>query len=393
MTRKITAAQRRARLGARHLLAPSHRVDSVVEAANAVLALHATDPATVFLSAWARMRSPDLGVMTRELFEDMERLLCMRRTMFVMSPDVAPAVWSSTARTIAAREHVSLAKYLHEGGGWDAKWLSQAHDAVREVLAERGQATAAELSAAVPQLREKVLVAAGKPYETVQNVCSRVLRALAVDGAIRRTAPRGSWTSNQFGWQLAPPQAPEPPAAEARAELVRRWLERFGPGTLEDVKWWTGWGLGDTRKALQAAGAEVVLLDEGEGFAIRHELDDSGEVETETWVALLPALDPTPMGWKHRDWYLPQAHRAALFDSTGNVGPTVWRDGQVIGGWAQRKDGTIGVRLFDKQPRAVLKAVNTEAERLRAWIGGVRFLPRFRTPLEREIASDNEFPH
>ena len=39
------------------------------------------------------------------------------------------------------------------------------------------------------------------------------------------------------------------------------------------------------------------------------------------WVALLPALDPTPMGWYGRDWYLEPGHRAALFDRTGNVGP------------------------------------------------------------------------
>ncbi|MCP3804443.1 winged helix DNA-binding domain-containing protein [Allokutzneria sp. A3M-2-11 16] len=383
MTRKITAQQRRARIGARHLLAPSRRVDTVTEAADAVVALHATDPATVFLSAWARMRFADLNAMTDELFEGMERLLCMRRTMFVVSAAVAPAVWSSTARTIAAKQQTLLLKYLAEGGGWDAKWLAGTHDAVLSVLRERGEATAAELSAEIPQLREKVVVAAGKPYEAVQNVCSRVLRGLSVEGVIRRTAPRGSWTSNQFGWTLATPH-PEPPAAEAKAELVRRWLERFGPGTLEDIKWWTGWGLGETRKALAAIGAEVVALDEGEGFDL-----PCDPVETEEWVALLPALDPTPMGWKHRDWYLPDAYRAALFDTYGNVGPTVWCDGEVIGGWAQRGDGAIGVRLFGEQPRSVVRAVEAEVERLRAWIGDVRFVPRFRTPLEREITSDS----
>ncbi|MFB9904051.1 winged helix DNA-binding domain-containing protein [Allokutzneria oryzae] len=385
MTRKITAQQRRARIGARHLLAPSRRAGTVSEAADSVVALHATDPATVFLSAWARMSSADLGAMTEELFDErMERLLCMRRTMFVVSSAVAPAVWSSTARTIAAKQHALLLKYLDEGGGWDEKWLAQAHEAALAVLRERGEATAAELSSEVPQLREKVVVAAGKPYESTQTVCSRVLRGLSVDGLIRRTAPRGSWTSNQFGWALATP-VQEPPAAEAKAELVRRWLERFGPGTVEDITWWTGWGLRDTRTALAATGAEVVALDEGEGYALP---DCSEPEETEAWVALLPALDPTPMGWKHRDWYLPDAYRAALFDTSGNVGPTVWRDGEVIGGWAQLKDGTIGVRLFGKQPRAVVRAVDAKAELLRAWIGDVRFVPRFRTPLEREITSD-----
>ena len=34
------------------------------------------------------------------------------------------------------------------------------------------------------------------------------------------------------------------PADAARAELVRRWLTTFGPGTTGDIKWWTGWTVG-----------------------------------------------------------------------------------------------------------------------------------------------------
>jgi len=45
--------ERRARLGARHRLA-SH-VATVEEAAQAVVGLHSSDPATVYLSSWARV--------------------------------------------------------------------------------------------------------------------------------------------------------------------------------------------------------------------------------------------------------------------------------------------------------------------------------------------------
>ena len=47
------------------------------------------------------------------------------------------------------------------------------------------------------------------------------------------------------------------------------------------------------------------------------------------WAALLPALDPTVMGWLDRGWFLGD-HEKALFDRTGNVGPTVWLDGRVV---------------------------------------------------------------
>ncbi len=52
------------------------------------------------------------------------------------------------------------------------------------------------------------------------------------------------------------------------------------------------------------------------------------------------------MGWQARDWFLGE-HRAALFDRTGNIGPTVWWEGRVVGGWAQRASGEIVLRLLE----------------------------------------------
>jgi hypothetical protein len=122
------------------------------------------------------------------------------------------------------------------------------------------------------------------------------------------------------------------------------------------VKRWTGWNLGDVRRALAAVGAVTIELDGGAiGHVLPGDLDELAEpAEPEPLASLLPALDPTPMGWQARDWYLPQAHRAELFDRTGNVGPTVWWAGEVGGGWAQRADGEIVWRLLaDVGPQRV----------------------------------------
>jgi hypothetical protein len=91
------------------------------------------------------------------------------------------------------------------------------------------------------------------------------------------------------------------------------------------------------------------------------------------------------MGWMARDWYL-GAHRERLFDRSGNIGPTVWCDGRIVGGWAQRKDGDIAFALLEDPGSEAAAAIGGEAERLRDWIGDVRVTPRFRTPLERELA-------
>jgi hypothetical protein len=58
-----------------------------------------------------------------------------------------------------------------------------------------------------------------------------------------------------------------------------------------------------------------------------------------------------------------------------------------VGGWAQRKDGEIAVRLLEDVGAEAAAAIAAEAQRLREWIGpGTTVTPRFRTPLERELS-------
>jgi hypothetical protein len=92
------------------------------------------------------------------------------------------------------------------------------------------------------------------------------------------------------------------------------------------------------------------------------------------------------MGWQDRSWYL-GPHAPHLFDRSGNIGPTVWSDGHIVGGWAQRPDGEIAFRLLEDVGRATTTAIEAEAARLGSWIGPSRVIPRFRTPLERELSS------
>jgi len=103
-------------------------------------------------------------------------------------------------------------------------------------------------------------------------------------------------------------------------------------------------------------------------------------------ASLLPALDPTPMGWQARDWFL-GAHRDALFDRTGNIGPTAWWDGRVVGGWAQRPSGEVVFRLLEDAGADAGAAVAAAAARLESWLGPSRVTPRFRTPLERALVA------
>ena len=103
---RIGVGERRARLAVRHHVAPGKRVTSAVEAARDVVCLHASDPATVYLSAWARMTDTTIEAVERALYEDrlLVRMLAMRRTMFVVPVEDAPILHAAASVAVARRE-------------------------------------------------------------------------------------------------------------------------------------------------------------------------------------------------------------------------------------------------------------------------------------------------
>lgn len=387
----IGADQRRALLTHRQLghRPPTAGIPALVDD---LIALHATDPATVYLSVVARRPATTADELGESLYRrrDLVRMMGMRRTMFVVTRALAPIVQHAAADAVAARLRRGLVADLAPVVAGPDRWLAELQEAVVDRLVTDGDAAAADLARAEPRLATRVGDPDGR-YGTVA-ITNRVLTLLAAQGRIVRGQPGGSWTGSRYRWSTMtrwfPDGQPRLDLHVAQAELVRRYVARFGPVTEADVAWWTGWTLADTRRALRAVGPVEVALDgDRVGHLLEHP-DALGDLDPpdENRVMLLPALDPTPMGWKDRDWYLDADLRTALFDRSGNIGPSVWCAGRIVGGWGQRPDGSVTSRLLRDVGADARRAVRDEADRLTGWLAGTRVTPKFRTPLERELA-------
>ena len=202
----------------------------------------------------------DVGRIEHALYTErsLVRLLGMRRTMFVVPAELVPVIQAGCAKAVAAAQRRRYERLLAEAGLGDGPWLREIEDATARALAARGEATGAQLAADEPRLRSQLVMAAGKPYEARQSITSWVLLLLAADGRIVRGRPAGSWLSTQWRWAPAgawlPEGVPDLPPERARVELARRWLAAFGPGTVADLRWWTGWPASHVRQALAAIG-------------------------------------------------------------------------------------------------------------------------------------------
>ena len=110
--------ERRARLGTRHLLAGGRKATSLADAAAAMVVLHATDPASVFLEARARMTDSSPETIERELHDEptVLRMLAMRRTLFLVPLDDVPIVHAAGSGDVARRERPRTLQILADGG-------------------------------------------------------------------------------------------------------------------------------------------------------------------------------------------------------------------------------------------------------------------------------------
>lgn len=386
----ISDDQRRARAVVRHHLGRTG-AGTIADVVRDVVALHATDPATVLLSVWARL--PGFAVDDFEVanYDDRSvvRLVAMRRTVWVVPTEAVPAFDAGAGAAVAAAERRKLERLVAEQvpGVDPAAWLGAIADDVLAHLDRVGEAAASELTKAVPGLATKFTLSAGKPYEGTVGLSSRLLFQLAAEGRLIRGRPLGSWLSTQYRWSRTEAWLGGPiermEAAAGRTELARRWLAAFGPATADDVMWWMGWTRGHTTAALAEVGPVEVDLDDGSVGLVLAGDEDAVDAPTPS-VALLPCLDPTAMGWKQRAWQY-GAHVSRLFDRNGNVGPSIWWDGRVVGAWAHAPDGTVRTELLEDVGAEATTAVETEAARLATWLGDVRVVARFPGPITKEL--------
>jgi Winged helix DNA-binding domain len=388
--RLVTDEERRARLGVRHALGWSASVGSPEEAARAVVCLHATDPPSVHLSCWARVDDVGVEDVERALYDtrSLVRQQAMRETLFVFPRDLVPAVWGSAAARVATAYRRRLVRDLERWGpaddGHGAAWLAAAEDAVLACLADGVRRSSKQIREEVPEAGGVIEQAPGKSWGGRIAIAPRVLTQLSLDGAVARAGNAGAWymsrptwTTTQAWWGQVVPDALT--ARQGYAELVGRWLWSYGPGTVEDIAWWLGATKTVVRTALDDIGAQKVSLYDGSvGWLRADDLDQVGAAEP--WVALLPLLDPTVMGWKGRAFYL-GAHAPQLFDSAGNAGTTAWVDGRVVGAWVQDPDGVVQLRLLDEDVSPTAhEALVAEARRLTGWLDGQRVFTVYPSP-------------
>jgi hypothetical protein len=378
-----TDAHRRARIGRRHGLHADHRYDDMLSATTAMTALHATEPATPHLTLSARVGGLTVKDVETALYDAraVVKPMAMRRTLFVVTRDLLPAVAGSAGRRVADAERKRLAKDAAVDSAWIAAACAQVVDRLGGV-----ELSTRDLRDALPDLAHTFTAAPGSKWSAEVPVMARVLTILGASGEVVRAHNAASWRVSRPLWTaMASWLGHELTPADSHAgyaELVRHWLWTFGPGTEADLVWWLGATKAAVRAALSDVGAIPVTLDGGStGWVLPDDTEDLEAPASEPpWVALLPVLDPTTMGWRDRAFYIDTAHTPYLFDRAGNGGTTIWVNGRIVGCWAQDEHERVRLILMEPVSKAVQRMLDTEAARLDEFLGGEHITNVFSSP-------------
>lgn len=357
-----------------------------------MVCLHATDPASVYLSARARVPGLAQAELDLALYSDRSLIkhLSMRRTLFVFTRELLGAATAGPGRRVVDVERRRTIREVEASAvaADGERWLADAEAAVLSTLASHPELSSSQLREAVPMVDVMIRVGGAGRWAIDTPIGPRLLTILSAAGLAVRGRNRGGWKVSRPLWTsmsrwLGSP-LDQPSAVAGMTQMARAWLYTFGPGTANDLKWWLGARTTDVKRALADIEAVEVDLGGGTGYLLPEDLDPVAEVEP--WVALLPALDPTTMGWADRDWYLGR-YRSLLFDTNGNAGPTAWCNGRVVGGWHQDPSGTVVLDLVESIAKPARIQLARQAAELTQWAAGERVLPRFPSPLFKAAAA------
>jgi hypothetical protein len=300
-----------------------------------------------YIGLWSRLKEFRRPALTRALEDrSVVQATVMRATIHMVS---ASDYWPFAVATRPSREQWYLRAAAPQLRGVD---MDRAVRRVRDDLAD-GPRPHRELL--------EGLAAEGIP-KTAWNGLAQLVHLV-------RVPPSGTWEQRRANrYALAERWLGDPPVEEPQAivHLVRRYLGGFGPASRADVASWTGLTGTALKPALGALELRTFRDEDGRELI---DLPDAPlpDEDVAAPARFLPVWDANLLVHARRTGILPEIYRPRVFNTrTPHSFPTFLVDGAVAGSW-RYEDGRLRIEPFRELTARERRAVDEEADRLRAW--------------------------
>lgn len=322
---------------ARQLLLERRRI-SPLAAIERVAGLQAQWPPSPYIGLWSRVEGFRRATLERAL---------------VRGDVLKPTVMRGTLHLVTTRDYPLFYAALRDM----PTWFQPQH-------LEHARGLLAEVRALAPITQAEAL-AHVRSHGHEELDARRIVHALRRHAHLLHGPDSALWTTTPKALYHPVPEPAELDGAEARTELVRRYLRAFGPSSKADVADWSGLRIRDFEHALESL---PTYLDEYGRTLYDVPRAPLPAADTPAPVRFLPKWDNTLLAHADRRRVITDELRRGVVGRNGDVAATVLVDGVVAATWTYTRAGTVTVEYVGPATRTQKAEVAAEAERLQAWL-------------------------
>ena len=351
----------------KHYLLSKVEKDKLEKLVRDICGLHSQFPTTSSLSLWNRIESFQKNLLEEALYikKSLVRVWCMRGTLHIIPSRELP-VYHHAVKRMWFEHH---GRYMR-GPDWPPLDIRKGtiYPKILETLKE-GPLTRTELSTKLSAMLEPSLQRHERLFSAwggiLKEMCYLGLIAYAESNAKTRFARLDHWLPHVSLEQVT--------EKEAQTKLLQKYLNGYGPASVQDFAYWSGITISESRKVFEET---KQALEEIRVEGVKNQLwllkDDFNklkeiDVDEKPSVRLLPKFDPLLLGHKDKSRILKSEHSKQVFRPAGDVAATVLAGGYIKGTWNYKKTKnklTVNVSPFEKLEKEDLTKIHREAEAL-----------------------------
>jgi len=316
------------RLRAQRLRQPGPASAAVAQVVKDVCGLQAQDVPAAALAV--RVRSAELTASDFDSARNHQRSIirtwCMRGTLHVVTAE--DFAWLVP---LLGPHFILQTRHRYKQLGLDEDTCERGTRTIRDALAAQGPLARDDLA--------RHLTAHGIPAEGQATI--HLIRRAALEGIVCIGPDRGAKPTYVLAQDWVGQDRALAPDA-ARAELVRRYLEAYGPAGPGDLAAWSGLGIGQARQAWGLIAGDLVQVEVsgGPAWILKTHVDRLHEPPIRLpIVRLLPKFDTYLLGYSSRDLVVGPQHAKRIHPGGGLLYPTLLVNGRAQGVWSTKRRG------------------------------------------------------
>ena len=359
------------------------------EVADAAIGLHSTDYWTPYLSAWARIGDYD----AKQVFDSLNagktvvRRRAFRNTLHVVHIDNYGLILGGLGPQL--ERSMRLAPPIKDLTD------SEVEDRIVEIQQslQDGPLSMNDMKKKLPHIGEQL-----RWLFLIANARGLIVRT---EGSHARSTRLDYDLASRW---LGDYNLPKIGEETAISELIFKYIDHFGPVTINDLAWWIPLKVTETKEFLQKLGTRIseIKVDDKNHIITSDDLEKakSLEIPEESTVSLLPYEDHFPKAFKERSWYITSEIEKMLFprnrehfwppkmnppppgppkgmNASGEIRPSIWIDGKIVGRWEVETDedqANVQYAIVAKVAKSLQDEVAQECEDLSEFINK-RLLP------------------